>query len=130
MMVKDKHKAIIEKGGFLYWEDFFKDRRGNPWTVRPSRIMMDNYQIFYMSKKNAFTQEIEYGEVFFDAEYIAAWLKHTFEGIEFLAFQKTSNINARDKFVEFEAINDIVVSGKNPRHSLYIKFKEYVYNDH
>lgn len=129
-MVKDEHKAIIEKGGFLYWEDFFKDRRGNPWTVRPSLTMLEDYQIFYMSKKNAITHAIEAGEVFFDTFYIEAWKKHHLEGLDFL-FPVTSNKKkVLDALGDFEAKNGIIVSRTKVRHELYYKFKESILNDH
>lgn len=129
-MISKEHRETIDIGGFIYWKEFFQDRRGNPWAIKPTKAMFVDYQVFGMSKKSALDYSISYREVFFDKAYIEAWVKHTFSGCEFLAFQEVTNIDVQDKFAEFEAMNDIVTSGKNPRHSLYLKFKEFIYNDH
>lgn len=129
-MIKDEHRLIIDKGGFIYWKKFFQDRRGNPWSVRPSLMMLEDYLILYMSKKNALTHAIETGEVFFDASYVAEWKEHHLEGLDFLFPDVVESKSIIEILNDFEAKNGIIISKVNPRHSLYCKFKESIQNDH
>ena len=128
MMISEEHRKICSIAGFVYWEEFFQNRRGNPWNTKPTKTMLSSYSVYSLSKKSAITYEITFNEVLFDEHYVTAWLKHTFEGVEFLAFQDAINTDIQDKFAEFEAISDIVLSVKNPRHSLYLKFQEFIHN--
>ena len=113
MMIKPEHKAIVDTGNFIYWEDFFRDRRGNPWTVRPTFAMWSDYGIYYMSKKDALTGAIEHGEVFFDKRYVDAWKLKMLEGLEFLLPDSAHEPRGGAVFDEFESRYDIVVSVKN-----------------
>lgn len=130
MMVSEEHKEICKIGGFVYWETFFQDRRGNPWNTKPTKTMLESYAVFGLSKKNALTHEISYSEVFFDASYVEAWKKHYLEGLDFLLSETSSKKQILDALGNFEANSGIIVSKAKVRHELYCKFKEFVIHDH
>lgn len=114
----------IQEHGFTYWQEFMIGRRGNPWFLKPTPKMISVFEVYGLSKQNKVTGELETYEVIFDEAYALGWLESQ---SDIVALLKTLNPEKEkeDLFQKFEESCNIVPGSKNPRHTLYLKFKDY-----
>ena len=120
--------------GFVYW-DFFLGKHGNPYTVLPTARMVQGHEIHTKKyrefvpggskKENGIYLEPVNLEVYYDWHYVYAYrekMRGLFDVL--LLLEKPVRMVLVDTFDDFEKSNGIEVSTKNPRHSLYIKYKD------
>lgn len=121
--------------GFAYW-DFFLGKHGNPYTIQPTAKMISSYEIYTKSyrefipsgnkkEKGYFKDPIDL-EVYYDRKYVEAYREKMQDVYDvLLLLENRVSTTEIDLLAEFERSHGVVPSLKNPRHSLYLKLKEY-----
>ena len=132
-MTLPKH---LEECGFVDWS-FFTDKQGNPYTVIPTAKMITGYEIHIRpyrefvpsgkKKQRGYYKDPVELEVYYDRSYVEAYRNKFKEVYDVLSLLEERNEPIKsDIFADFEAKTGIVPSLKNPRHSLYLKLKEFM----
>ena len=126
----------LEECGFVDWS-FFTDKQGNPYTVIPTVKMITGYEIhsrpyreFVPSgkkKQRGYYKDPVELEVYYDRSYVEAYREKFKEVYDVLLLleERTEPVKS-DIFADFETKTSVVPSLKNPRHSLYLKLKEFM----
>lgn len=126
----------LEECGFVDWS-FFTDKQGNPYTVLPTAKMITGYEIhsrtyreFVSSgkkKQRGYYKEPVELEVYYDRSYVEAYREKFKEVYDvLLLLEERSEPVKSDIFADFEAKTGTIPNSKNPRHSLYLKLKEFM----
>lgn len=128
------NRELCQKYNCIYWQDFLNGRRGTPYPLLPTVEMSTTYEIYGLTRTDTKTGEKIPYEVLFDREYIEYWIRGNqvlIRAVGVISFNKDAEstekpLNLLDLFAEFEESVKITLSSKNPRQSIYLKFKEYV----
>lgn len=123
--------------GLIYWKDYFPNTLGTPWSVSPTRKMKEQGEVYGLTRSHwvgvggtrgkgqVFGEPVS-GEVYFDEAYVLAYFEQHRRIIDLWEWINVDTQNPVDLLSLFEQGEQVILSPKNPRHSLYIKFKEFV----
>lgn len=132
-MTLPKH---LKDCGFVDWS-FFTDKQGNPYTVIPTAKMITGYEIHIRpyrefvpsgkKKQRGYYKDPVELEVYYDRSYVEAYRDKFKEVYDVLSLLEERNEPVKsDIFADFETKMGVVPNSKNPRHSLYLKLKEFM----
>lgn len=125
----------FKDAGILYW-DYLQGKRGTPFPVTPTVKMIEKYEIHSIQvrefvpgaskKEKGYYLEPVPCEIYFDRYYVELFKEKIVPYYSVLSLLEANlTVDESDKFSEFEVNSGLILSNKNPRHSLYLKYKEF-----